>query len=187
MKALGYLIAFAILGRGIWRPIFSTPSYPDSIPLTLKRTHALILCLISMIGLFSFGELVWLLFHPSQILASFASERNIIGSPLVGALTVSFGLFGSCLVPVLLRLAERRTWALKWYFVLWPLTYISASAMVITHHKDDAVVSSTVDVLSSALTMLFPTVIFILTLAFYSTKSAESLFNVNAEPHKAAC
>jgi hypothetical protein len=185
MHTFGYFVAFALFGRVIWRLVLKKSAYPEYISASLKRTHALILWFVSINACVSFGELVWLFLHPSQILGCLAGQPNFIGRPAAGVAAIVYSVAGTLLIPVFIRMAKRQGAVLKWFFIFWPLTFIGFVTLVIMRHINATDVLTVTDMVAGIITFLFPTLIFIVTVMFYLRRSSKIIFespNTSLEP-----
>lgn len=117
MKVLFTLLIFYIFGNVVWRTILRKGAYPSSVNWYLKWTHALILVFLLTYALGAFGELFWLIrFRP-----------NIRDDLFVGIARIITIITGLALPFICDRMVKRQRQALRWYFTVWPICFLTAN------------------------------------------------------------
>ena len=155
------LIFILLSASLVWRLILRATAYPDFIPTRIKIIHALVLFYVLLYGWSGLNQLVWLLFH---------SQSSIWSRPPLLAAHVFEGLAGACLLFVCSGMAKRQKMMLRWFFLLWPVTFFSSSYVAII--VEQGVVRSQTIVVG----MVLCVGIFIMTLAFYLRPSTKIIF-----------
>jgi hypothetical protein len=167
------LIGYLIYAIQIWYLVLKKSAYPENIPTHLKWIHAFILLYVLCNAFHSFfAVLLWLVFHPSEIVACFALQLNQIGNPSLGIAGLTQALAGTFLLLVCGRMAKRQKSALKWYFILWPLMSISSTYIEI-RKQGHFQTQSIVPMLTG---MVFVIFVLFVTTVFYLQRSTQIIF-----------
>jgi hypothetical protein len=130
-----HLMIYAFMGRMLWKLILKKSAYPESVPTRVKWMHALILFYVLTSVWDASFQLFWLLHYPAEIINCLTSQPNLMGQPSVGAavllqITAAFPLFFICS-----KMARRETKMLKWFFLLWPILFMSETYVAIIHQQ----------------------------------------------------
>jgi hypothetical protein len=167
------LLVYLYIAICIWHLVLRKTAYPEYIPTHLKWIHALFLFFVwsSAFYLF-FRYFLWLVFHPSEVVACFTSQPNQIGDLSVGIAGIIQGLAGTFLMPICHRMAKRQGNVLKWYFLLWPLAFISSSYIFVHGHSK----IETHSIIPIVTTVIFQGCILIGTVGFYLQRSTKIIF-----------
>ena len=158
MKILLFLIiTSSFFGGMIWQLIFKKTTYPRHLTTKLKATHAIILFYVLMNGFIGFISLLLALIR----LSSTAKKNNGLGGSFIDPALMLYGIAGVNLLFVCSAMANRKESALKWFFIFWPLAFISSIYMSFVHEQSHFPIQ---DILTG---MIFQILIFAITIAFY--------------------
>lgn len=156
------MLLFVILSAVLlWRFILRASVYPKFIPTRTKIIHALILFFASVYAWSGCRQLAWLLFHTH---ADDWSSLSLVAGQLC------WGLAGACLLFICFGMAIRRKNMVKWFFLFWPLTFLSG--LFVTGIRYKAIAGITSAIQAGEIWGL----VFLLTLAFYLGRSNKLLF-----------
>ena len=165
-----HLIIYALMGRMLWRLILKKSAYPEYVPMRVKWMHALVLFYVLVSVWDTSFQLSWMLHHPDQILNCLNSQPNTLGQPSVGVATLlqiaaAFPLFFICY-----KMARREKKMLKWFFLLWPILFMS-EIYVATIHEQGRIRAGSI-VIGTILSTIFSFAM----IAFYLQRSSQILF-----------
>ena len=167
MSYIFILLAFLSLAQLIWGKILKKSAYPAYIPTRIKLFHAVILLYVLLNGLSDFWSLLSVIFRP-QLLTEIGGVPN---GYLVDTAYVTNGVTGTILLFVCSRMAKREKEALKWYFILWPTSFLASvylmSPLNMEHYPIQVLL----------LTGALSTVLFILTVIFYLLPSTRVIWS----------
>jgi len=135
MKMFFYLFPYFILGYIVWLLVLKKSAYADSVPKRFKWMHAAILYYVMLNGWFALDGVGWLFRHASQVRECLASQPNALGPSSIGIMMLITSLAGPPLLLVCHKMGRRRHAALRWFFVLWPITFFSSNYVAIVHAR----------------------------------------------------
>jgi hypothetical protein len=161
MKYILLLVVSFFFGKMVWRLILKKSAYPDHITKGVKVTHAIILFYVLMYGWSGFYSLMSAFVHPF----STTWETSGFGGAFVGPVLVLDGVAGTILLFVCSAMAKRQCRALKWFFVLWPITFFSSGYVAVVREQSYQPMQTIL------IGMIFPILIFAMIIAFYSARS----------------
>jgi hypothetical protein len=149
-----------------WRGILKKSAYPDSVPTRIKVLHAVVLSYVMMNVWSAVWSLLLVIFRPSIL-----SEMGLPSDRLlVDFAYVSMGVAGTIVLFVCSRMVRRERQALKWYLILWPLSFISSMYLLrplnVKHYQGDVL----------WVTGIFLSLIFAMTVTFYFLPSTRVIW-----------
>ena len=156
-----FWIFVLLAARLVWRLILRASAYPEFIPTRTKRVHAFVIFYVFVGGCSGLNQLLWLLTH---------SQSHIWSSQSLVTAYILEGLAGGCLMFVSTGMARRQKSMLRWYFLLWPVTFLSQS--YVASVLEQGVIRSQSIVIGTVLAVGFG----IMTLAFYLFRSSKIIF-----------
>jgi hypothetical protein len=167
MKFILILVICFSLGKMLWRLILKKSAYPEHIPTKLKVTHAIILFYVLIAGLSGFYSLLSDIIHPTPT----TWETDSPVGAFIGPAIVLYGVAGTALLFVCSNMAKRQRKALKWFFVLWPITTFSSSYIAAVREQGHLPMQA---IYFGA---VFSIVIFAMTIVFYLRRSTKIIFD----------
>jgi len=133
MNLIVALIIFLIFAQTTWKSILKNGAYPQSVKWYLKWLHALILCWLMVFTLCALSDLFWLIHYRSEVIDSFISNsKTPLFDPVSNILRIVFTVSGLTLPFVCNQMTKCNVTVLKWYFLLWPISFLSSMYVVIT-------------------------------------------------------
>ena len=127
---------YLITGFFVWLLVLKKGVYPDTISARFKWLHAGILFSVMVDAWSELKVFSWLIRHISEISACLSEQQNTIGKPLVGLAKIVAATTGVPLIFVCCDMARRQRRILKWYFILWPISFLAACYTAISQMKD---------------------------------------------------
>ena len=118
------LLLYCSIGFIIWRLVLKKSAYPDIVQRHLTWSHAIILYYVLVNAVGALDNLVWLIRNHLEIIACFNLQSNVIGSPSIATAMIIGSLAGTPLFLICNQMAKRQRSILKWYFVLWPVSFL---------------------------------------------------------------
>jgi hypothetical protein len=160
------IVSSSFFGGMIWQLVFKKTSYPRHLATKLKVTHAIILFYVIMNGFFGFISLLFALIR----LSSKARNNDVVGEASIDPALMLYGIAGGNLLFVCLAMANRKEIALKWFFIFWPLAFISSIYMSFVYEHSHYPIQ---DILPG---MIFQILIFAITIVFY-VRCSKTIFS----------
>jgi len=77
-------------------------------------------------------ELLWLIRNRSELIASLYPSSGATSSLIVGIICITASSSGLVLAFICEKMAKRQKAVLKWYFVVWPINFISEMSIGIS-------------------------------------------------------
>jgi hypothetical protein len=145
----------------IWQLVLRTSAYPHSVPSRLKIIHALIILFVTVYAWSGVSQFIWHLLH---------IHSGDWSSPILMFGFSCWGMAGGCLLFVCYGMAIRIKSTIRWFFVLWPVTFLSYGLVIGVRFKEAA---RTDDFVQGGILWIG---IFILTLAFYLPRFRKLIF-----------
>jgi hypothetical protein len=163
-------IGYLICAIQIWLLVFKKPAYSET-PLHLKWIHALVLFYVIKNAFYSFFAIfLWLCSNPRQFINCLQSQPNQIGDMSLGIAGVIAGFTGIFLMAICYQMAKRDLKSKKWYFLLWPLNFITLHYITICRQESQHMIPIIVE-------SVFLFCIFVFTISFYLQNSTKIFFN----------
>jgi hypothetical protein len=126
------LIILFIFGQAAWSSILKRGVYPLSVKWYLKWFHAFTLYFMLIYALCAFSELLWLINYRSELIDCFHSHSKVILGPVTGVTHIVSCASGLTLPFICDQMAKRRREVLRWFFVVWPINFLSVVYIIIT-------------------------------------------------------
>jgi hypothetical protein len=118
----------------------------------------------------AFFQFAWLLHYPAEIINCLTSQPNLLGQSSVGIALLLQIIAAFPLVFVCTKIAARKGKMLKWFFLLWPILFMSENYVAIIreqgHIRKEAIVIGTI----------LLTIFDFAMMAFYLQRSSKILF-----------
>jgi hypothetical protein len=168
-----HILVYLIIGNMLWQKVLKKSAYPNTIPNQLKWLHGIILFVIDTSAWIAFiGFLHW-------IFSCFHFGSTGIADPLILAAMLITGLSAMFLMKICNQMANRKKSILKWYFVMFPLYFISATFLQIAQSR--IIITMQTLVVSVA----FEIIIFSLAIIFYvKSSTTKALFDTKDDANK---
>jgi hypothetical protein len=165
-----HIIVEIIVGIALLQKVLKKSAYPDSVPNRLKWIHAIILFLVNTAALDAFIEFAYwicsyLRFGSSQILAHFDSHSGEAATALMLMAELVTGLSAMFLSNICKRMMERQEYILKWYFIIYPIYFMSSTFLGIMCNR--MIIPMQTIVIAEVLS----TILFLFTIIFYLRSS----------------
>lgn len=170
MSFISIIIIFLSLGM-LWRLVLRPSVYPMFIPNSIKITHAIILFYIMLLygwpGLHSLSSIV---LHDKFITIV---ERKS-NDHLIDLAFLINGVSGTVLLFLVTRMARREKKSLRWFYICWPLTYLSS--IYIAAIYDSGQLMPQAVVIGTAISAIC----FFVTLVFYAMPATKIIWEPKA-------
>ena len=157
MTAIVILTGICYLCQAVWRSILKEGAYPQSIDRRLKVFHALALCYLGLYFGLAVLNVLRVLQDLPVFLGYFSSQSD--PDPTLGAIFVASCVSGLFLPKICDEMAKRKRKALKWFFVVWPICFLTTTFTIVPLILAAKTTFSFVEVLLM-LIMFFATIVF---------------------------
>jgi hypothetical protein len=174
MRYFFLLLAIVSLVQLLWGRILRKSAYPDFITTNIKVLHAVILFYVLLNGLSAFWSLLSAVVQPN-LLMEIGNNSNGF---LVCSAYLAHGTTGTILIFVCSRMSKREKKALKSYYILWSIAFVTSICLMKPLNKDHYPTEVFL------LTAFFLSVIFAATIIFYLLPSTRTIWFQNSSSNR---